>query len=73
MMMRKWKIEIEKMKNENDAKNDRNPGTYGYTHLRVLCKSFLMNTNMAGFERFKKKFCILVPLMNVALALKELK
>ena len=39
------------------------------THLRVLSKSYLMNTNMTGFKWFSKDVCVLGPLDESALAL----
>ena len=42
------------------------------THLRVLSKSFQMNTNMTGFKWFFKKLCVLVLWMKVASALEGL-
>ena len=42
------------------------------THLRVLSKSYPMNTNMAGFRWFSKLKCILVLWKKVAAALEGL-
>ena len=42
-------------------------------HLRVLSKSYLMDTNMTGIGWFSRIFCIPVLCMKVALALKGLK
>ena len=42
------------------------------THLRVLSKSILMNTNMTGFRWFTKNVWVLVLWMRVALALEGL-
>ena len=42
------------------------------THMRVLSKSFSMNTNMTGFKWISKKHCILVLRMKVASALEGL-
>ena len=39
------------------------------THLRVLSKSYPMNTNMTGFGWFSKNLCVLVRWMKVASAL----
>ena len=36
------------------------------THLKVLNKSYPMNTNMTGFRWFSKRFCILVLWTKVA-------
>ena len=39
------------------------------THLRVLRESYPVNTNMTGFRRFSKIFCILALWTKVASAL----
>ena len=38
------------------------------THMRVLNKSYPMNTNMIGFRWFSKNLCVLVLWMKVASA-----
>ena len=38
------------------------------THLRVLIKSYPMNTNMTGFRWFSKIFCLFVLWTKVASA-----
>ena len=43
------------------------------TYLRVLSKSYLMNTNMTGFIRFLKFFASLMLWTNVASALEGLR
>ena len=42
------------------------------THMRVLGKSFPMNTNMTGFGWLTKDLCILVLWMKKVLALEGL-
>ena len=42
------------------------------THLRVLSKSYPMNTNMTGSRWFFKDPCVLVLSIKVTLALEEL-
>ena len=40
------------------------------THLRVLSKSYPMNTNMTGFRRFFENLCVIIVLwMNVVSAM----
>ena len=46
--------------------------TYG-THLRVLSKSYPMNTTMAGFRWFSKNICALLLWMKAALVLEGLR
>ena len=41
------------------------------THPTVLNKSYLMYTNLTGFQRFFKKFCIIVLWKKVATALEK--
>ena len=41
------------------------------THLRVLSKSYPMNTNITGFRCFFKKICVLILWTKVASALKR--
>ena len=43
------------------------------THVRVLRKSYPMNTNMTGFRLFSKNRCVLVLWGKVVLALEVLK
>ena len=43
------------------------------THLRVLSKSYPMNTNMTGFRWISRNLCIFVLWKKVALALEGLR
>ena len=43
------------------------------THLRVLSKSYPMNTNKTGFKWFSKYLCVLVLETKVASAMEGLK
>ena len=55
-------------------KSNWNPGIWvlNTTHLRVLIKSYLMNTNITGFRWCSKVFCVLVLWTKVASALEGL-
>ena len=50
-----WRLVLPIQNNAKNLKKSLKPWQMG-THLRVLCKSFLMSTNMTGFGWFSKIF-----------------